>query len=226
MLFRSVVIPKHGDFLQAPAHHLKGKGCPKCGVASSSILQFKRRESAADRFEAEASKVHGVGRYTYGKVKYRGAHIKITITCPEHGDFRQTPNAHLKGSGCSTCSESHGERAIHYILGEILPTTGVDFAQEHRIPECRHKRPLPFDFAVMERDVVVGLIEYHGEQHYAPMRFASLSGRKGTQRLEVVQQRDAIKVQYAAGKGIPLLVIPHWDFCNIETLVTRFLRQI
>jgi hypothetical protein len=220
------LIPKHGDFLQAPAHHLEGKGCPKCGIASSSILQFKRRESASDRFEAEASKVHGVGRYTYGKMKYRGAHIKIIITCPEHGDFWQTPNGHLKGSGCSVCSESHGERVIRHILGEILPTTGVDFVQEHRILECTHKRPLPFDFAVMERGVVVGLIEYQGEQHYTPIRFASLSDLKGTQRLEVVRERDAIKVRYAAAEGIPLLIIPYWDFCNIESLVTGFLRQL
>jgi hypothetical protein len=189
-------------------------------------VQSQRRESAADKFEARAAKVHGVQRYIYGKVKYRGAHSKIAITCPEHGVFWQTPNAHLKGSGCSVCSESHGERVIRQILGEILPTTGVDFVQEHRILECSYKRPLPFDFALVERDVVVGLIEYQGEQHYKPMRFAGLSDFKGTQRLEVLRTRDATKVRYAAAEGIPLLIIPYWNFCKIESLITTFLRQI
>jgi hypothetical protein len=31
------------------------------------------------------------------------SHTKINITCPEHGEFPQTPNSHLNGNGCPSC---------------------------------------------------------------------------------------------------------------------------
>jgi hypothetical protein len=79
----------------------------------------------------------------------------------------------------------------------------------------------------MERDVVAGLIEYHGEQHYVPMRFGGSSRTKNNvRRLEAVQKRDAIKARFCADNNIPLLVIPYLDFRNIESRVERFLRKL
>jgi len=42
--------------------------------------------------------------YTYLKVNYISAYIKVIITCPIHGDFEQTPNNHLQGRGCPKCA--------------------------------------------------------------------------------------------------------------------------
>lgn len=53
----------------------------------------------------KARKVHG-DRYDYSKVEYVDAHTKVTITCPIHGDFIQTPNSHLNGGGCPKCGGS------------------------------------------------------------------------------------------------------------------------
>ena len=47
---------------------------------------------------------HG-NKYDYSKVEYKTAHDKILIICPEHGEFRQTPNHHLMGNGCPKCSK-------------------------------------------------------------------------------------------------------------------------
>lgn len=55
-----------------------------------------------DEFIRKARKVHG-DKYDYSKVKYVDAHTKVCITCNEHGDFGQTPNSHLNGSGCPVC---------------------------------------------------------------------------------------------------------------------------
>jgi hypothetical protein len=169
--------PEHGDFLQTPNAHLIGHGCPTC---------FGNALSTTEEFIERAAKKHG-GKYAYSKAVYAGNHRKITITCPlpRHRNFEQTPNNHLHGNGCPKCSESTGERTIRQILSQILADTGADFIAQYRITECRYKRPLPFDFAVREQNVVVGLIEYHGEQHYGTERFFGLSGERATKHLRV-----------------------------------------
>ena len=55
-----------------------------------------------EQFIEDARKVHG-NKYNYDKVKYKNNKTKIIITCPEHGDFLQTPNKHLIGRGCPKC---------------------------------------------------------------------------------------------------------------------------
>ncbi len=43
------------------------------------------------------------GKYTYENAVYKGSEIKITITCPIHGDFEQLTDTHLQGKGCTKC---------------------------------------------------------------------------------------------------------------------------
>lgn len=58
-----------------------------------------------DQFIAKALDLHG-NTYDYSKVQYISSTDKIVITCPEHGDFTQIPNNHLKKSGCPKCGIS------------------------------------------------------------------------------------------------------------------------
>lgn len=54
------------------------------------------------------------GKYDYGQVPamFVNAHTKVTITCPDHGDFDQTPNEHRRGQRCPDCSARRGSRAV------------------------------------------------------------------------------------------------------------------
>ncbi|WP_434278963.1 hypothetical protein [Acinetobacter sp. CE-15] len=88
----------HGDFLQTPANHLKGKGCIKCANECLRIL----KKSDSQEFIKKALVVHG-GLYGYEKVVYVSAIQEVIIRCSIHGYFTQTPNAHLSGSGCYIC---------------------------------------------------------------------------------------------------------------------------
>ena len=54
-------------------------------------------------FIEKAKKVHG-DKYDYSQVKYINTSTKVCIICPKHGEFWQTPNSHLQGSGCPSCS--------------------------------------------------------------------------------------------------------------------------
>ena len=53
-------------------------------------------------FIEKSRKIHG-DKYDYSKVEYVNANTKVRIICPEHGEFWQTPNNHLRGCGCPMC---------------------------------------------------------------------------------------------------------------------------
>ena len=85
--------PEHGEFLQVPYVHLRGSGCQKCnGTEKLTTEEFIKR----------ARRVHG-DKYDYSKVEYVGNHDNVCIICPKHGEFMQTPHAHLNGQGCPVC---------------------------------------------------------------------------------------------------------------------------
>ena len=55
-----------------------------------------------EEFIEDAKKIHG-DKYDYSKVEYKGNKTKVCIICPEHGEFWQEPNSHLRGCGCEKC---------------------------------------------------------------------------------------------------------------------------
>lgn len=58
-----------------------------------------------EQFIEKARAVHGV-RYDYTNAKYVKAKAKVTIICPIHGEFEQTPDSHTRGSGCPYCAHN------------------------------------------------------------------------------------------------------------------------
>lgn len=55
------------------------------------------------KFIEKSIKKHG-NRYDYSKVEYVNSTTKVCIICPEHGEFWQTPQAHVRGHNCPKCS--------------------------------------------------------------------------------------------------------------------------
>lgn len=91
-------------FLQEPASHLAGHGCPNCGKQ-----QLKRRMSQ-EAFIEKCRAVHG-NRYDYNRTGYRDMRSKVLIVCPRHGEFWQRAQSHILGNGCPKCKrERHIER--------------------------------------------------------------------------------------------------------------------
>jgi predicted RNA-binding Zn-ribbon protein involved in translation (DUF1610 family) len=95
----TIICRIHGEFPQRPNDHLtgKGKGCPKCG----GINRSDRRRKPLEMFIKEAKEKHG-DVYDYSLVKYVNTSTKVTIICPQHGEFRQRPCDHLR-YGCRKC---------------------------------------------------------------------------------------------------------------------------
>lgn len=119
-----IICPEHGEFLQSPAKHLYGRGCPKCGKESS---KDKLRITLRD-FKERANKVHE-NKYDYSKVELNnGIRSKITIICPKHGEFQQIAYDHLNEHGCPSCAviESTGEKEIYDFICHIIGINNVE----------------------------------------------------------------------------------------------------
>ncbi len=89
-----IICPEHGEFWTTPNNHLKNHGCPKCSGNYGIDLNYFLKK-ADERFH---------GKYDYSKVEWKGYQRKVCIICPEHGEFWQTPDRHLKSLGCPKCS--------------------------------------------------------------------------------------------------------------------------
>jgi hypothetical protein len=91
----------HGRFLQIPASHLSGIGCPKC------VGKYK---PTTDEFKEKSKLIHG-NKYDYSKTIYVNSNTKVIITCKEHGDFLQNPRTHIKGTNCPKCAIGNVSKA-------------------------------------------------------------------------------------------------------------------
>lgn len=95
-----LICPKHGEF-SIRADYLiskKDDACKKCSFEEKG----KKRILSKEYFIKRAISVHG-DKYDYLKVNYINSKTKICIICPEHGEFWQKPNDHLRGCGCYEC---------------------------------------------------------------------------------------------------------------------------
>lgn len=108
-----IICPIHGEFLQIPASHLKGQGCPICGMSKSKLTQ----EEAKKRLSEKLSKL------PYELVEpflYKGDRdTNVTIRCKIH-DFTWTSSWHqviyaktnLTG-GCPECRITYSKDVCH-----------------------------------------------------------------------------------------------------------------
>lgn len=92
--------------LKPNTHFSKPQGCPFC----SKTRRINNSRKSVEDFITDSVAVHG-NKYDYSNVDYKNSHTKVKITCLVHGEFEQTPSAHLTGKGCAKCSnDKTGER--------------------------------------------------------------------------------------------------------------------
>ena len=90
----TIICRDHGPFPQAPNSHLSGRGCGDCA---------ENKPLTTETFIEKVKLVHG-NRYDYSCVNYVNNSTKVTIICPDHGPFPQTPAIHLRGGACDDCA--------------------------------------------------------------------------------------------------------------------------
>lgn len=94
-----ITCPIHGEFYQMPYNHLSGQGCPKCKI----VLLSKKFQNKQNDIISKFRKIHG-DKYDYSKVEYINLTTPIAIICPIHGEFKITPQVHIRGGDCQKCA--------------------------------------------------------------------------------------------------------------------------
>jgi len=208
-----IICPDHGAFYQTPnSHTSQGAGCRKCyGNQLKTTLEFID----------DAIEEHGEG-YSYISATYVNSKTPLMIICEKHGPFWQVPHDHLAGCGCPTCNMSQGERKIL----KLLKKYNMKNEPQYKFLDCKNILPLPFDFGILDdREKLLGLVEYHGEQHYIPTDFtSSMTLEEMEEELKERQARDTIKKTYCGTNQIPLLCIPYFEK-SPENMLIDFLKN-
>ncbi len=124
-----IICQKHGEFKQKPNKHIIGNGCMKCKIENNILTN--------DDFIKKSIHKHGY-KYDYSKSIYKYTNEKVIIICKEHGEFRQTPMTHLRGSGCPKCGGTIKQNTndfvnrANYIYDNRYDYTLVDYENIHK----------------------------------------------------------------------------------------------
>ena len=202
-----IICKKHGDFYQLPSNHLSGKGCDKCAHEITGGWNQDDKKS----FIEKAISVHG-NKYSYDEVDYKYSWKKVKIICPIHGCFYQTPAHHIHGDGCPICRESKGESRIWVYLNN----KNIAFTPQYRLQNesilCSNKE-FWVDFWLDNKDTI---IEYHGRQHYKPVKLFG-----GEEQLEKQIERDFALRLYCKEHKIKLIEISYTKYKCIESILNK-----
>lgn len=128
-----IICKDHGIFEQTPYVHMKSvNGCPECSCVKklSNEIIIKK-----------GNLIHE-NKYDYSMINYKNVNSKIIILCPDHGQFKQTPNKHLNANqGCPKCVGKNKDyfqfvkqaNKIHNSTYEYLPFTYKNNKQKIKI---------------------------------------------------------------------------------------------
>lgn len=202
---------KHKTYFEMSfiTHVLSKQGCPTCAAERRKVSCLL----AQDEFIKRAVALHG-DAYDYSLVEYKGMHKHVTLKCNTCGKtFKQNPQSHLNGHGCSSCIASRGEKAVE----KWLKDHNINYETQKRFKNCKNKKPLPFDFYLPKYNIC---IEFQGEQHY--IESFRIDMKDPAKRLKEQQKRDQIKRDFCKDNKIKLLEIRGWnkvfDFLDRELL--------
>lgn len=192
----------------APYSFLGGKRrCPNCnGTPLKTTYQFKE-----DVFNLVGDEYMVLGEYITAQIKIKMKHNKCA------SEYMVKPNNFISGYRCPACKLSKGE----VVISKWLEGNNLDYKLQYRFEDCRHKKTLPFDFAVFHNNKLVTLIEYDGLQHYSPV---DLFG--GEDAFKLQQLKDLIKTNYCKKNNFPLLRIPYWNLDEIDYLLNMNLQHL
>lgn len=118
----SIICRAHGTFMQKPSNHInRAQGCPKCKKAARKDLNYVIKMGTI---------IHN-GKYDYSLTKFNRMFDQITIVCPKHGEFRQTPANHINHKqNCPACMVGTSNKEKEWLNNIGLPN---DFS--HRVED-------------------------------------------------------------------------------------------
>lgn len=120
-----------------PQHYYKEKWIDWSDFLGVKNFAFRDKYG----FISMSNQVHK-NRYDYSKVEYVNTNTEVTIICPEHGEFKQTPYIHSRGHGCPICNLGF---VREYKLS-LLKSNDLIHMSSHQLLEVIANKKLPSDF--------------------------------------------------------------------------------
>lgn len=198
--------PVHGEQTMRVHNFITGKKCPKCSIDEKS-KKFRLDDNEI------ISRILSCGGELLNPYDYINQSTKnLKFRCTNCGKvFLSTLQRFLQHGGqvCKECSkiESVGEIKIK----KYLENNNLEFKQQYWFSDCRDTNPLPFDFYIPSKNVI---IEFDGRQHFEDTNFFSYP-------LEKVQLHDKIKNAYCDRNNIGLIRIPYTQINHINEILDK-----
>ena len=160
------------------------------------------RKFSQEDFINKVKIIHN-NKYDYSKTIYKNKKTNVIIICPEHGEFFQNPEVHLRGSGCKECGKSISKskrfKDFSIVLEEFkkvhgnkydyskVKYNGTDSKVEIICPEhgsffqtpYEHKKgsgcPYCFEFYKTNEDFISSAKKVHGDKYdYSKVNFLNV----------------------------------------------------
>jgi very-short-patch-repair endonuclease len=176
-----IICQTHGEFTQTPHHHLsRAQGCGRCALSFPLTQEEWVRRSHI---------THN-NYYDYNETIYKDSQSKVTIKCPEHGNFTQSANSHVRGCGCPSCFNKT-EGIVFGFIRLLFTSSLLDFrASWSKNPKNNYI--WPFDMVIEELKLI---IEVDGPQHFE--QTWCWGTPEDTRRKDVWKMKQAIKNGYS-----------------------------
>lgn len=191
----------------------EGKGCKLCS-------KEKQRESYLLSKDEVRKRILDANPYVeiLNLDEYNGFESDMILKCMHCGNI-WTQKFHYINNGNCKCPQCQREYSIgEKCVADYLVSKNIIFIPQYKFKDCRYKRELPFDFAILDNnDNVLGLIEYQGQQHYEPIEYFG-----GQENYEEQVLKDKIKQEYCETNNIPFIAIPYWELKNINNVLEEF----
>jgi very-short-patch-repair endonuclease len=140
----NIICSEHGEFMQQPSNHIRGKGCTEC----ARELTRNKLRLGVDEMYNRFVMIHG-NKYSYDLPKTVTTHDKIVIICPEHGEFEQVVYDHLSGHSCGKCSSSVS--SYEFEISDYLKTLGL----EHKTSTNSEIKPYQLDIYIPSHKLAI-----------------------------------------------------------------------
>lgn len=200
-----------------------GHLCPLCQIKNVADQGRKRNVSEENNLKVEFPFLAEEWNYEKNMRnpdEYSSkSNMRVHWLCSCCGAEWEAPiYSRTSGHGCSVCSQSGGEKRIYYFLKENNICFKPQFSFDDLLSDLGN--PLRFDFAILDKDIPVRLVEFDGGQHDRYIPFI----HKNIENFYSSQKRDKMKDDYCKEHGIPLIRIPEKEFKNIESILSKELN--
>lgn len=141
----------HGDFPTSYDNFVnKHCRCPECSSTKKLTIE---------EYERRVNERHS-GRYVYHQ-DYESMHESIIITCPIHGDFKKSAQAHLNGQGCPECTK--GRYLLEDEIEAELKKLNIEYIPQVNKQQFEWLNHFSLDFFIPSLNIA---IECQGKQHF------------------------------------------------------------